>query len=90
MPKVVCHQTTSRTKITLSCVTKGGSNVPTLVRARLYRGHVLVRNVAGMVRNHHVQFTLRLAKHSTGRYTIRLAVDAGGTVGEVTRSAIVH
>jgi phospholipase C len=90
LPKVVCHQTTSRTKITLSCVTKGGSNVPTLVRARLYRGHVLVRNVAGIVRNHHVQFTLRLAKHSTGRYTIRLAVDAGGTVGEVTRSAIVH
>ena len=71
-------------------MTSGGSKVPTLVRARLYRGHVLVRNVAGMVRNHHVQLTLRLAKRASGRYTIRLAIDAGGTVGEVTRSAVVR
>jgi phospholipase C len=90
LPKLVCHQATSHSKITLNCVTKGGSNVKTLVRARLYRGHVLVRNVAGLVRNHHVQLTLRLAQHSAGRYTIRLSIDAAGKVGAVTRSAIVR
>ena len=90
LPKLVCHQKQSHNTITLTCTTKGGSNVPTIVRARLYRGHALVRNVAGMVRNHHVQLSLRLAKHSAGRYTIRLSIDAGGTVGAQTRSAIVR
>jgi phospholipase C len=92
LPKLVCHQTDSSSKhtIVLKCTTVGGSNVRTLVRARLYRGHALVRNVAGLVRNHHVQLTLRLARHATGRYTIRLSIDAGGTVGAQTRSAIVR
>ncbi len=92
LPKLVCHQTNSsaRHTITLKCTTSGGSNVKTLVRARLYRGHVLVRNVAGMVHSHHVQFTLRLGSHTAGRYTIRLSIDADGTVGAVTRSAIIR
>ena len=65
--------------------------MPTLVRARLYHGHVLVRNQAAMVRNHRVKFTLQLGRHAArGRYTIRLSIDAGGTVGALTRSAMVR
>ena len=44
-----------------------------------------------MVRNHRVKFTLQLGRHAArGRYTIRLSIDAGGTVGALTRSAMVR
>jgi phospholipase C len=91
LPRVACRQVSSRTQITLNCTTSGGSNVSTLVRARLYKGHALIRNKAALVRKHHVRFTLRLGRGAvSGRYTIRLTIDAGGKVGALTRSLPVR
>ena len=88
LPKVTCKQTTHQHTITLTCTTKGGSNVATMVRVRVFRGRRLVHNSAARVRSHKVRFTIRLGnKARSGKYTIRLAIDAGGRVGAITRSA---
>ncbi len=88
LPRVTCKQTTHQHTITLTCTTKGGSNVATTVRVRVFHGHRLVHNSAARVRSHRVQFTIRLGnKAPSGKYTIRLAIDAGGRVGAITRSA---
>ena len=88
LPKVTCKQTTRKHTITLTCTTKGGSNVATMVRVRVFHGRQLVHNSAARVRSHKVRFTIRLGNRArSGKYTIRLAVDAGGQVGAITRSA---
>ena len=88
LPKVTCKQTTRKHTITLTCTTKGGSNVATMVRVRVFHGRQLVHNSAARVRSHKVRFTIRLGDRArSGKYTIRLAVDAGGQVGAITRSA---
>ena len=79
LPKVTCKQTTRKHTITLTCTTKGGSNVATMVRVRVFHGRQLVHNSAARVRSHKVRFTIRLGDRArSGKYTIRLAVDAGG------------
>ncbi|MFZ0040869.1 MAG: alkaline phosphatase family protein [Solirubrobacteraceae bacterium] len=86
LPKVSCHQSRRSHALVLSCVTRGGSHVQTLIRARLLHGRALIGNVASRVRGHKVRFVLALGRQSrAGRYTIRLSVDAGGKVGSVTR-----
>jgi phospholipase C len=91
LPKLSCSHTTGKHAVFLSCTTKGGSNVATVFRARLYRGKLLLANVAGKARAHRVKFTLSLGRHSrSGRYTIRVTVDAGGQVGLITRYALVR
>ena len=88
LPKVTCRQTARKHTITLTCTTKGGSNVATMVRVRVFHGRQLVHNSAARVRSHKVRFTIRLGDRArSGKYTIRLAVDAGGQVGAITRSA---
>ena len=88
LPKVTCKQTTRKHTITLTCTTKGGSNVATMVRVRVFHGRRLVHNSAARVRSHRVRFTIRLGNNArSGKYTIRLAIDAGGHVGAITRSA---
>ena len=88
LPKVTCKQTTRRHTITLTCTTKGGSNVATMVRVRVFHGRQLVHNSAARVRSHKVRFTIRLGNRArSGKYTIRLAIDADGRVGAITRSA---
>ena len=88
LPKVTCKQTTRKHTITLTCTTKGGSNVATMVRVRVFHGRRLVHNSAARVRSHRVRFTIRLGNNArSGKYTIRLAIDAGGRVGAITRSA---
>jgi phospholipase C len=77
--------------LVLTATTRGGSNVHTLVRARLYRGRKLVSNVAGLVKDDKVKLTLSLGRQSRGaRYTIRLSIDAGGRVGSETRYVSVR
>jgi phospholipase C len=91
-PKVSCTQSRSSSHVlTLLCTTKGGSGDPTLVRVRLFHNRKLVDNVASMVHNHRVRFSLHLPKHGTsGRYTIRLSVDTGGHVAALTRDVVVR
>ncbi len=85
LPRVTCSHRTAKTAIRLTCTTRGGSRVPTLMRARLLRGRRLVANRAAMVRRNRARFSLPLARARSGRYTIRLTVDAGGRVGSLTR-----
>jgi hypothetical protein len=56
-----------------------------MMRARLLRGRRLVVNRSATVRHHRAQFSLPLARARSGRYTIRLTVDAAGRVGSLTR-----
>ena len=77
---------TGKHSLVLTATTKGGSNVQTLIRARLYQGRKLVSNTAGLVKHNRVKLTLSLGRQSRGgRYVIRLSIDAGGRVGSVTR-----
>jgi phospholipase C len=85
LPRVTCSHRTAKTAIRLTCTTRGGSSVPTLMRARLLRGRRLVANRAVMVRRDRVRFSLPLMRARSGRYTIRLTVDAAGRVGSSTR-----
>ena len=85
LPRVTCSHRTGKSAIRLTCSTTGGSKVPTMMRARLLRGRRLVANRAAMVRRNRAQFSLPLARARSGRYTIRLTVDAGGRVGSLTR-----
>jgi phospholipase C len=91
-PKVSCKQSrTGSHVLTLLCTAKGGSAAPTLVRARLFHNRKLVDNVASMVRNHRVRFSLHLPKHGTsGHYTIRLSIDTGGHVAALTRDVVLR
>ena len=86
LPSVACSHATGRRALVLTCTTRGGSQVQTLIRARMYRGKKLVSNVASRVRHNRVKLTLSLGRQSRGgRYTIRLSIDAGGRVGSQTR-----
>ena len=88
------HAATSRRSgfaITLSCSTGSKSKAPAMVRARLYHGKKLVRNVASRMHQHRVKLTLRLRHNAArGRYTTRVSVDAGGSVAAWTRSMRIH
>jgi phospholipase C len=86
LPKVTLSYVTGKRALTLLVKTKGGSEVATLIRARLLRGKSLVANRAGKVRDHKVKLSLSLSRQSRGgRYTIRLSIDAGGRVGSLNR-----
>jgi phospholipase C len=91
LPHVTWSYVAGARAITLTVKTKGGSNVATLIRARLLRGRSLVANKAGLVRKHQVKLTLGLARKArTGRYTLRLTVDAAGRVTALTRNLSVR
>jgi phospholipase C len=91
LPRVTVKETESHGSLKVVVTTHGGSDVSTLIRARLFRGRTLVDNVATTVRDRHARFTLRLPQHSSsGRYTIRLSIDAGGTVGAVTHKVLIR
>jgi phospholipase C len=86
LPNVSCTHVTGSRSLVLTCTTHGGSNVQTLIRARMYQGKKLVSNRAGMVKHNRVKLTLSLGRQSRGgRYTIRLSIDAAGRVGSQTR-----
>ena len=86
LPKVSCNHATGTHSLVLTCTTRGGSKVQTLIRARLYQGKKLVSNRAGLVKHNRVKLTLSLGRQSRGgRYTIRLSIDAAGRVGSQTR-----
>jgi phospholipase C len=89
--KFTCHQSAHGFSITVSCSTKGTSKAPAMVRARLFHGKKLVRNVASRMHEHHVKLTMRLRHNATrGRYTTRVSVDAGGNVAVWTRSVRIR
>jgi phospholipase C len=86
LPTLSCTHAASSHSLVLTCTTHGGSNVQTLIRARMYQGRKLVSNRAGMVKHNRVKLTLSLGRQSRGgRYTIRLSIDAAGRVGSQTR-----
>jgi phospholipase C len=86
LPSLSCSHVTGKRALVLTCTTRGGSKVQTLIRARMYRGRKLVGNVASMVKHNRVKLTLSLGRRSRGvRYTIRLSIDAAGRVGSETR-----
>jgi phospholipase C len=86
LPSVSCSHSAGKRSLVLTCTTRGGSQVQTLIRARLYKGKKLVGNRAGMVKHNRVTLTLSLGRQSRGgRYTIRLSIDAAGRVGSETR-----
>ncbi|MDQ6777921.1 MAG: alkaline phosphatase family protein [Actinomycetota bacterium] len=85
LPKVTCTHQYRNHAVALICTTSGGSHVSTLIRARLFRGRSLISNVATLVRNHRARLSLSLGrKVRAGRYTIRLSIDAGGSVAAKT------
>ena len=85
--KFSCHQSAKGFSITLSCSTGSKAKSPAVVRARLYHGKKLVRNVASRMHQHRVKLTMRLRTNAArGRYTTRVSVDAGGSVAAWTRS----
>ncbi len=89
--KFSCHQSARGFAITVSCSTSSKSKAPAMVRARLFHGKRLVRNVARRMHQHRVKLTLRLRHNATrGRYTTRVSVDAGGSVAAWTRSVRIH
>ncbi|MBV8988530.1 MAG: alkaline phosphatase family protein [Solirubrobacterales bacterium] len=84
-PKLHCSDSGLGNTLILACTTSGGSRVTTLVRARLFGGRVLVANDASLVRGDRVRFTFRVGRHAhSGRYTVRLSIDAGGAVAAAT------
>lgn len=86
LPAVACGHSSGKHAIALSCTIRGGSQVPTLIRVRLFRGRSLIGNVASRVRGDRVRFSLPLGRHArSGRYMIRMSIDAGGQVGSLTR-----
>ncbi|HTU95023.1 MAG TPA: alkaline phosphatase family protein [Solirubrobacteraceae bacterium] len=86
LPNLSCSHTAGSRSLVLTCTTHGGSNVQTLIRARMYQGKKLVSNKAGMVKHNRVKLTLSLGRQSRGgRYLIRLSIDAAGRVGSETR-----
>ena len=86
-----CHQSAGRLTVTLNCSTGREAQSPAMVRARLYHGKHLVRNVASPMHEHHVKLTMRLGRDAArGRYTTRVAVDAAGSVAAWTRSVRVR
>ncbi|HEX3977280.1 MAG TPA: alkaline phosphatase family protein [Solirubrobacteraceae bacterium] len=86
LPDVACSHVTGRRALVLTCTTRGGSQVQTLIRARMYKGKKLVSNVASLVKHDRVKLTLSLGRRSRGgRYMIRLSIDAAGRVGSQTR-----
>ena len=86
LPDVSCNHVTGKRALVLTCTTRGGSTVQTLIRARMYQGRKLVSNRAAMVKHNRVKLTLSLGRQSRGgRYTIRLSIDAAGRVGSQTR-----
>ena len=86
LPNVSCSHAAGKHSLVLTCTTRGGSKVQTLIRARLYQGKKLVSNRAGLVKHNRVKLTLSLGRQSRGgRYTIRLSIDAAGRVGSQTR-----
>jgi phospholipase C len=86
LPNVSCSHAAGKHSLVLTCTTRGGSKVQTLIRARLYQGKKLVGNRAGLVKHNRVKLTLSLGRQSRGgRYTIRLSIDAAGRVGSQTR-----
>ena len=91
LPNVACSHATGNRAVVLTCTTKGGSRVQTLIRARLLLGKKLISNKAALVKHNRVKLTLSLGRQSRGgRYTIRLSIDAGGRVGSQTRYVRVH
>jgi phospholipase C len=89
--KFTCHQSARGFSITLNCATAGKTRGPAMVRARLYHGRKLVRNVASRMRSHRVRITMRLRHNAArGRYTSRVSVDANGSVAAWTRSLRIH
>ena len=82
-----CHQSMDRLRITLDCKTGRNAKSPAMVRARLYHGRHLVRNVSSRVHQHRVTLTLRLHHNAaSGRYTTRVGLDAAGSIAGWTRS----
>jgi phospholipase C len=91
LPNVVCTPSAQKHSVVYTCRTSGGSNVATMFRVRLYRGKQLVGNRAARVRGHRMRFTLPLGHTArSGRYTVRLSIDAGGRVAMMTRSIRVR
>jgi phospholipase C len=87
LPTVACTRENSGHAVALTCTTRGGSNVTTMLRVRLFRGRSLIGNAAKIVRNHRARFSLSLGRRArAGRYTIRLSIDAGGSVGSETHT----
>jgi phospholipase C len=60
LPHVACSHVTGTRALVLTCTTRGGSKVQTLIRARMDKGSKLVGNVASLVRHNRVKLTLSL------------------------------
>jgi phospholipase C len=89
LPNVTCAPTFSGRALTLTCRTTGGSQVPTMIRIRLFRGRSLVANQASRVHGHTARFTVR-KKLRQGSYKVCLTLDAAGRVGASTRALRVR
>jgi phospholipase C len=76
LPRVVCTQRPNKHGLTFVCTTKGGSNVRTMIRVRLFRGRSLVGNAAAQVRDHKVRLTLG-KKVRKGSYRARVTCRIG-------------
>jgi phospholipase C len=87
LPKVSCSKKISNGHLHVTCTTKGGSDLTTLLRARLYRGHKLIANASRRVANHRARFNLALGKDVKGtKYKVTISIDTGGHVSSMIRS----
>jgi phospholipase C len=87
LPHVSCTKKVTSGHLHLTCTTKGGSGLTTMLRARLYRGHKLIANTARRVANHRARFNLVLGRHTKGaKYKVTISIDTGGQVSGMARS----
>ena len=89
-PRLICRSALRADAIVLHCTVTSGHGAMAL-RARLYRGRVLIANRALRVHGRRGRLSLRLGRHrSAGRYTIRLSIDAAGSVRMLTLERMIR
>jgi phospholipase C len=88
LPELRCTKRLQAARLQLTCMTSG-TDVGALLRARLYRGHRLIANVARRVTHSSVRFSLSLdhSRHARiARYRVTISIDSGGQVRGLIRT----
>jgi phospholipase C len=89
-PTLTCHGSEHKGVFVLKCTSSSQTDADVALRARLYRGKLLLGNHATSLKSGGAKFTFKLGGHGGhGSYTFRLSVDAGGNVTEYTKRLTV-
>ena len=87
---VSCQTTVRRHDLTLNCTTQPGNAVSTSLRLRAYHSGHRIADHAAKIRHHRAIFDVKLSRRRSGTYRLVVAIDAGGKLGQLTRSVRIH